>query len=256
MSRERSQQNAGRATPSDASRPASGALYVVAVPIGDPDDLTLRALRVLRHVDLIASEDPAATRALLAHHGVDTPLTGYGPRNLKEKVAVLLHRLAQGSQIALVSDCGSAVIADPGSLLVASAHGQGIPVRSVPGPSAVTAALAVSGIAADSFSFLGSLPDSPPALRRSVSALLHATETTVAFCPAESLKKILGAAAELAPRRRLILACDLTTPRERIFHGTARQAREELARRPAPGLVTLMIAGRKTRGITQRRKSR
>jgi 16S rRNA (cytidine1402-2'-O)-methyltransferase len=247
MSRERSQQNAGRATPSDASRPASGALYVVAVPIGDPDDLTLRALRVLRHVDLIASEDPAATRALLAHHGVDTPLTGYGPRNLKEKVAVLLHRLAQGSQIALVSDCGSAVIADPG---------QGIPVRSVPGHSAVTAALAVSGIAADSFSFLGSLPDSPPALRRSVSALLHATETTVAFCPAESLKKILGAAAELAPRRRLILACDLTTPRERIFHGTARQAREELARRPAPGLVTLMIAGRKTRGITQRRKSR
>ncbi|MBH0196327.1 MAG: 16S rRNA (cytidine(1402)-2'-O)-methyltransferase, partial [Nitrospira sp.] len=121
--------------PSNDPPPKPGVLFLVAVPIGNMDDLTLRAIRILHDADLIASEDPGKTRQLLSHHGIDTTLTSYGPTNIEEKAAVLIDRLHRGAHIALVSDCGSPVIADPGALLVASAYAHGIQVISIPGPS-------------------------------------------------------------------------------------------------------------------------
>jgi 16S rRNA (cytidine1402-2'-O)-methyltransferase len=113
-----------------------GTLYVVGTPIGHPDDITIRALATLRRVSVIASEDPRVTQALLARHGITATVTSYGPLNRHEKVRLLLHRLTQGQDIALVSDNGTPVIYDPGSLLVAAAHQAGIPVKVIPGSSA------------------------------------------------------------------------------------------------------------------------
>lgn len=249
MRTERSQQIARAVKGLKNPRP-SGALYVVGVPIGHPDDLTRRALGLLREVEIIASEDPLATRSLLAHHGigVKAELTSYGPANLKEKIAVLLHRIMQGDRVAIVSDCGSPVIADPGCLLVKSAHSHGIPVQSVPGPSAITAAVAVSGFSGDAFAFVGLLPSSRPRLKQSLIRMVGHMNTVVAFCPPDSLTMVLEVIGRVAPRRTIALACDLTHSTEILLRGTARQVHIQLRRMPLPLTVTLMIAGRKTRG--------
>ncbi|MCP9470643.1 MAG: SAM-dependent methyltransferase [Nitrospira sp.] len=231
-----------------------GILYVVAVPIGHADDITLRALRVLRDADLIASEDPAATRRLLTHHGIDTALTSYGPTGIKQKAAVLIDRLKQGQRIVLVSDCGSPMIADPGSILVASAHAHDIRVVSIPGPSALTAALSVAGLPADCFLFLGQLPDSKRAIRRRLAGHLAGETAIVAFCTIDSLPCALRTIAETAPRRYLTLACDLTTSHERTLRGTARQIQNLLASHPAFSDITLVISGRTKRN--ERRRTR
>ncbi len=245
MRREQSQQIAGPERSSDDCPSGSGILYVVGVPIGHSDDITLRALRVLRGAALIASEDPIATRLLLAHHGIETTLTSYGPVNLKEKVAVLLHRLEQGARIAIVSDSGSPVIFDPGCLLVAAAHSHGIRVISVPGPSALTAAVAVSGLSGDSFFFQGRLPRTHSAITRCLVRLLKTARTTVAFCPPASLSMALDTIAQAAPRRIVVVACDLTKPGETTARGTARQVRRMLDRGLSTQDATLIIAGRR-----------
>ncbi|MCP9439603.1 MAG: SAM-dependent methyltransferase [Nitrospira sp.] len=240
MSFEQSQQN------------SEGILSLVAVPIGHADDITLRALHVLRDADLIVSEDPAATRRLLAHHGIDTALTSYGPTDIKQKAAVLLDRLKQGKRIVLVSDCGSPMIADPGSILVAAAHAHGIRVVSIPGPSALTAAISVAGLATDDFLFLGQLPDTKQAIRHRLAGHLAGETAIVAFCPVESLSYVLRAIAETAPRRHLTLACDLTTPHERTLRGTAHQIQHLLAPSPPFSNLTLVISGKTKRNDRRR----
>ncbi|MBH0209805.1 MAG: rRNA (cytidine-2'-O-)-methyltransferase, partial [Nitrospira sp.] len=142
MRQERSQQTTGRSGTFTGPPGKTGTLSLVAVPIGNSGDLTVRAIRTLAAADVIASEDPAATQDLLAHHGLTTKITSYGPSHIKEKVAVLIHRLREGAHVALVSDTGSPVVADPGALLVQAARSNGIRVVSVPGPSALTAAVA------------------------------------------------------------------------------------------------------------------
>jgi 16S rRNA (cytidine1402-2'-O)-methyltransferase len=231
------------------SRP--GILYLVSVPIGHLDDLTLRAIRTLREADLIASEDPAATRLLLSHHDIDTTLTSYGPANLREKVAVLLQRLQHGAHIALVSDCGSPVIDDPGRLLVDAAHRHGIRVMPVPGPSALTAAVAASGQALDSFLFLGRLPETGSGIRRRLSAWQKSRVPAVAFCTPASLEHALQTIAEMAPHRPLVLACNLTKPEESIMRGTARQLRRSLGQASPVLDVTLILSGGRPAGKTR-----
>lgn len=247
MPTKQSQQNTS-ATEGSSSQPTrKGTLYLVAVPIGHPDDLTIRALRILREVDLVASEDPNVTQQLLRHHAIHHPtITSYGPTQLQEKVAVLLQRLKQGRHIALVSDCGSPLIADPGQLLVDAAHGDGIPVVAVPGPSALIAAVTVSGLSGDSFFFLGLLPTTRLGILRSVTSCLNNRVPTVAFCTRESAMQAVRILLDIAPQRRLILACDLTKPNECIMRGTAQQIRAHLRDLRADD-VTLMIQGRKTR---------
>lgn len=226
----------------------SGILYVVGVPIGHLDDMTLRGIRVLGEVDLIASEDPAATQRLLSHHGIEAAVTSYGPTNLKEKVAVLIHRLQRGAHIALVSDCGSPMITDPGCLLVASAHSRKIRVISVPGPSALTAAVAAAGLSGDSFFFQGRLPETKSGMRRCLSHRLQCRTPTVAFCTPTSLALALRTIAEIASRRFILLACDLTKPEELIIRGTARQIQERLKNGATSQDVTLILSAGKTMG--------
>jgi 16S rRNA (cytidine1402-2'-O)-methyltransferase len=251
MLRQRSQQNASVEEASNDRPEKPGILYVVGLPIGHLDDITLRALRLLRKADLIASEDPAATRRLLSHHGIETALTSYGPREREQKVAVLIHRLQRGARIALVSDCGSPVIADPGCLLVASAHSKGIRVVSVPGPSALTAAMAVAGLSGDSFFFQGRLPETPSRMKRCLASLLQCQTATVVFCTSASLALALRTIAKIAPRRAIVLACDMTKPGEVIIRGTARQVQRRLDDLIPAREITLILAGRRTFGREQ-----
>ncbi|MDR4468641.1 MAG: rRNA small subunit methyltransferase 1 [Nitrospira sp.] len=241
-----SQQNLSAMTGSATGLAQSGRLYVVAVPIGDLDDFTVRAIRILKTVDVIASEDPQATRRLLAHHQIEGRVISYGPYNLKEKVEVLLQRLRHGTDVALVSDCGSPLIADPGHLLVAAAHTNHIPVVPVPGPSAVTAALSTTGLPCDSFFFLGHLPNNSARIIRCLTDALKRDVPTMVFCTATSVACAVQALIRLAPRRRIVVACDLTQKTERILWGTAHQMSQDL-----PGLrgqdITLIVAGGKGR---------
>jgi len=221
----------------------SGTLYVVAVPIGHPDDVTVRAIRILGNVDLIASEDPNVTQQLLTHHGIQATVTSYGPRNLQEKAAVLLQRLQQGSQVALVSDCGSPLISDPGHLLVEAAHTHGIPVVPIPGPSVIIAALTAAGFSCDSFYFLGHLPSVPSRMTRSLINSLRRKDPIVAFCTETAVAHILKSLDDIAPQCSVAVAYDLTKPNEHIIRGTVRAMRERLG--PTQGRnVTLVLAGK------------
>lgn len=242
MRTKQSQQNVGAAMTSINRLPQSGTLYVVAVPIGHPDDVTVRAIEILGKVDLIASEDPKVTQRLLTHHGIQATVTSYGPRNLQEKAAVLLQRLQQGGHIALVSDCGSPLVADPGQLLVAAAHAHGIPVVPVPGPSAIIAALTAAGLSCDSFYFLGHLPNRASHIDRCLLTSLKREVPTVAFCTKTSVARALKTLGELAPVRPVVVAYDLTKPNESVIRGTACEVLERL-HPTRGGDVTLVLAG-------------
>ena len=216
---------------------------MVAVSIGHPDDVTLRAIRILGEVDILASEDPNMTQALLMHHGIHATVTSYGPQNLREKAAVLLYRLQQGHDVAFLSDCGSPLIADPGHFLVAAAHAHNIRVVPVPGPSAIIAALTVAGFSCDSFCFLGHLPSASSRIAQYLNDSLRRNGPTVAFCAGSSVSRILKILEDISPRRSVAVAYDLTRPTEHIIRGTACEIRERLS--PAHGQeVTLILAGK------------
>jgi 16S rRNA (cytidine1402-2'-O)-methyltransferase len=241
-----SQENAGLSMASATSPDENGVLYVVAVPIGHPDDLTLRALATLKSVDLVASENPKMTQQLFAHHRISATVTSYGPVNLKEKVGVLLQRVRQGTRIAIVVDAGSPVIVDPGALLVAGAHAQGTRVIPIPGPSAVIAALTVTGFPCEAFYFLGQLPSTGSHLVRRVAAAVKREVPTIAYGTHITATRAIDTLVRLAPRRLVVAACDLTTPNEVIIRGTARQVSRRLFNRQGED-VTIVVSGRKRR---------
>lgn len=224
-------------------------LSLVAVPIGHADDLSIRALRTLREADVVAAENPVATQRLLAHYGLTATITSYGPTNIKEKVAILIHRLRHGAHVVLVPDMGSPVIADPGSLLVTSAHAHGIRVVSVPGPSALTAAIAAAGLPSNSWFFEGPLPESKSGLRRRLQSRLQDKIPTVAFCSAQSLSFAVRTIAALIPRRHIALVCDLTRPNERVIQGTAAHVLRNLSDTVTAQDITLII--KEGRPVTQ-----
>ncbi len=245
MLREGSQQSSHSGPLSRNSGSSSGVLFIVGVPIGHPDDITLRALSTLRDADIIASENPEATQALLRHHGLHATVTSYGPVNLREKIGVLIQRLGDGARVALVSDCGSPVVSDPGSRLITAAHARSIRICSIPGPSAITAAVAAAGLLDDIWLFGGQLPESTRALHTRLSRILAHTFATVAFCTPASLSATVRFVAERAPARLLCLACNLTRPEEIVLKGTAASLRRRLIQHPITGDVTLIVAGKK-----------
>src|SRR5512134_918232 len=164
-----------------AGRTQHGTLYVVATPLGNLEDITLRALRVLKEVDLIAAEDTRHSRKLLAHYGIGTPLTSYYDQIEREKAPQLIDELEKGKSIALISDAGTPCIADPGFRLVRAAVEAGITVEVIPGPSAVAAALSVSGLPTDRFAFEGFIPAKATARRHFFEALLSEERTLVLY---------------------------------------------------------------------------
>lgn len=243
MAQERSQSNARRARSSITPSHSTGTLYVVSMPIGDPDDITLRALATLSRAAVIASEDPRATQALLAHHGISATVTSYGPYNLQEKIRLLLHRITQGEDVALVSDNGTPVIYDPGSLLVAAAHQAGIPVKTIPGPSAMTVAAAISGFSGDAIIFEGCLPATTRLLAQYLSQLRKERRTFVCYVAPNALTRLLKALAQLLPTRQIAIAIDLTTHRETLSRGKPSELLDRIGPVPKDSAVTIVIEG-------------
>ncbi|MFQ5897290.1 MAG: 16S rRNA (cytidine(1402)-2'-O)-methyltransferase [Candidatus Methylomirabilia bacterium] len=219
----------------------SGTLYVVATPIGNLEDLTLRALRVLKEVDLIACEDTRRTRRLLAHFGITAPLTSYFEQNKLRKGASLLRLLSEGRSLALVSDAGTPAISDPGSLLVSSARAAGILVVPVPGPSALSAALSAAGIPANRFVFEGFLPAKPGRRLSRLRALRELLTTVVVYEAPHRLAKTLVAIQEVFGEVSLVVARELTKQFEEIRAGTPTEHLAHFREDQIRGEFTLVI---------------
>jgi len=216
---------------------------VVATPIGNLEDLTMRALRILKEVDLVAAEDTRHSRKLLQHYGIATPLTSCYDHNELAKSGQILELLHQGRSVALISDAGTPAISDPGFQLVRRCREEGLPVAAVPGPSAVVAALSIAGLPVDRFIFEGFLPAKSAArathLRRFVGE-----ERTVVFyeAPHRLLKTLQAVVQELGPDRQLAVARELTKLHEELFRGTAGEALRHFGNTPVKGEIVLLVA--------------
>ena len=218
----------------------TGMLYVVATPIGNLEDLTPRAARVLAEVALIAAEDTRQTRKLLSHLGLSTRIVSYNEHNARQRTPALLDALRRGD-VALVTDAGAPGVSDPGAGLVAEAACAGCSVVSVPGPSAVTAALAVAGFSADAFHFLGFLPRTTKARRATLAEASSLRATLVLFEAPHRLLSTLADIADVLGDRRLAACREMTKVHEEVFRGTVREA---IAYFEAPrGEFTLVIEG-------------
>ena len=218
----------------------TGTLYVVATPIGNLEDLTPRAARVLGEVALVAAEDTRQTRKLLSRLGVSARIVSYNRHNARQRTPALLDTLHEGD-VALVTDAGAPVVSDPGAGLVAAAARAGFDVVSVPGPSAVTAALAVAGFSADTFHFLGFLPRTTRARRAALTEASSLRATLVLFEAPHRLLATLADAAEVFGDRRVAVCREMTKVYEEVFRGTVREA---IAHFETPrGEFTLVIEG-------------
>jgi 16S rRNA (cytidine1402-2'-O)-methyltransferase len=200
-------------------------LYVVATPIGNLEDITARALRVLGSVDLIAAEDTRHSRKLLNHFGIRTPLISYHEHNERQRQAELVQRLLTGQRLALISDAGTPAIADPGYRLVCACHAAGVPVVPVPGPSALVTALCAAGVPTDRFVFEGYLPARAAARSACLQGLRDETRTVVLYeTPHRLLAALAAIAATWGEARPLVVARELTKLHEELFRGTVAEA--------------------------------
>jgi len=220
----------------------SGTLYIVATPIGNLEDITLRALRVLREVDLIACEDTRQTRKLLDRHGIAKPLVSYHEHNEQSRAPELLRELEAGRNIALVSDAGTPLISDPGFRIVEQARALGIAVTPIPGPSALTSALSASGLPTDAFFFGGFLPAKKSQRRKMLEGLKGYPATLVFYESPHRIMESLDDIVSVLGARRMTLARELTKIHEEFLPGTASELREALGQRQVKGELTLLIA--------------
>ena len=220
-----------------------GRLSVVATPIGNLQDLSPRAIRTLNEADLILAEDTQRTKRLCAHFDISTPLRSFHAHSPASLPGRLLKRLAGGARLALVSDAGTPLISDPGATLVREAARAGIELRTVPGPSAVTAALTVSGIPFDGFRFLGFLPRSGKRRRQLLEGIVKETDACVLFeSPLRVARTLAELGEQIGPERRVALCRELTKVHEEVVRGSA----PELAERFGAGTrgeITLVIEG-------------
>jgi 16S rRNA (cytidine1402-2'-O)-methyltransferase len=223
-----------------------GKLYVVATPIGNLQDMSPRAIEVLSSVSLIAAEDTRHSKKLLAHFGVGTHMSALHDHNEKSMAAPLVRRLEQGEDVALISDAGTPLISDPGYVVVRMARAAGIEVLSVPGPSALTAALSVAGLPTDRFRFEGFLPAKQAARRQRLASLAPETVTLVFYESSHRIVDTLDDMAEcLGPGREVVVARELTKVFETVRTGTAGMLSQQLAEDldQQKGEFVVMVAG-------------
>jgi len=219
-------------------------LYVVGTPIGNLADITLRALDVLKSVDLIAAEDTRHSGNLLRHFEIRKPLVSYHEHNEAMRTAELVERLNAGATVALISDAGLPALSDPGARLIRQCIERDLPFTIIPGASAITTALVGSGFAIDHFCYRGFLPVKSGQRARELTAALERPETTVFFESPYRLIKTLTACAELMPDRQLCVARELTKKFEEFRRGTAAEVAAHYEKHPPKGEITLLIAGR------------
>ena len=220
----------------------SGTLYVVATPLGNLKDITLRALEVLRNSDLIAAEDTRRTQKLLAAYDLHVPLTSYHEHNKQAKSRLLIERLLRGEKVCLVTDGGTPGISDPGQALVQQARESGIPVVPIPGPSAVTCALSVSGMAGGAFVFLGFLPRRKSRRRRILEETAAQGRTVVLYESPYRIKKLLSEIRELLGDIDVLMTRELTKIHEELLSGTVSQVLQALGDKEVLGEITLILA--------------
>lgn len=221
-----------------------GTLYLVATPIGNLEDITARALRILREVDLVAAEDTRHTRRLLDHFGIAAKLVSLFEHNERSRSGMLVEKLRGGESVAIVTDAGSPGIADPGYPVVRAAVAEGFRVESIPGPSAVIAALQVSGLPTDAFAFVGFLPVKPGARRRALEELHERRETIVAFESPHRIERCLADLEAVWGERPMALVRELTKVHEQVLRGSAREVRAALREDQKRGEMVLVLGGR------------
>ncbi|HVA95933.1 MAG TPA: 16S rRNA (cytidine(1402)-2'-O)-methyltransferase [Candidatus Dormibacteraeota bacterium] len=220
---------------------SGGCLYLVATPIGNLEDITVRAIRVLKEADLIACEDTRQTQKLLQHYGIHKELVSYHTHNELTRAPELVIELEQGAQVALVSDAGTPVVSDPGHRLVTLCLRHHIPVIPIPGPSAFVAALAASGLPTEEFLFVGFLPSRAGARRKALDALKNEPRTIVLYEAPHRLVETLSDAAELMGPRPAVVAREITKIHEEFLRGNLAELRDAAQERAPRGEITLMI---------------
>ena len=220
---------------------ALGCLYLVGTPIGNLEDITLRALRVLKEVDQIACEDTRHTQKLLNHYEIRKPLVSYHEHNELTRAPELLISLEQGAKIALVSDAGMPLVSDPGHRLVALCLRHHVPVVPVPGPSAILASLAASGLPNEEFLFVGFLPARSGERRRALERLRLEERTVILYEAPHRIAECVADASEVLGNRPACLAREVTKIHEEFRRGTLGELKESLEKRPAKGEITLLI---------------
>lgn len=219
-----------------------GVLYVVATPIGNLEDITYRAVRILREADLIACEDTRQTRKLLDHYGIATPTVSYHEHNEAARAQELVGKLEEGLSVAQVSDAGMPGISDPGYRVIKLAIERGITVVPIPGPSALTAALVGSGLPTDAFEFHGFLPAKSGQRRTMLESFRASGRTIVVYEAPHRIRETLKDIVEiLGAERPVVIARELTKVHEEFIRGTAAQVLSQLQAREPKGEITLLI---------------
>jgi 16S rRNA (cytidine1402-2'-O)-methyltransferase len=226
-----------------------GTLYLVSTPIGNLEDMTLRALRILKEVDLIACEDTRRTRILLAHYGIKTALTSLYEETERKKSGVLMGKITDGHSLAYVSDAGTPLISDPGYHLVKSAIEAGIPVVPIPGPSAVIAALSVSGMPSDRFAFFGFLPEKAGRRQSCLRKLKELPMTLVFYESPRRLVDSLRDIRDVLGDRDVAVTRELTKVFEEIIRGRASDVIGKLEPVGVKGEITLLVEGARERPV-------
>ncbi|HXA27160.1 MAG TPA: 16S rRNA (cytidine(1402)-2'-O)-methyltransferase [Candidatus Angelobacter sp.] len=220
----------------------SGTLQVVATPIGNLEDITLRALRTLRECDAVVAEDTRRTRVLLSAHGIPAkPLLSLPAFNEERRIPAILQRLDNGESVALVTDGGTPGLSDPGMHLVRAARERGHAVTPIPGPSALVAALSAGGLDANAFCFLGFLPRTPGKLVRTLGAALELGRTLAFYESPMRIAKTLTIAAELLGAREVVVAREVTKIHETFHRGTAADLAAQFAASPPRGECTVLV---------------
>lgn len=224
--------------------PARGKLSVTATPIGNLEDITLRALRILKEADVIAAEDTRVTRRLLARHNIATPMVSFFEHNEIKRLPELIGRMKDGDRVALVSDAGTPGISDPGFRLVKACVDEGIDIEVIPGPSAAIAAMSVSGLPTDRFLFLGFLPRKDGERRRFLESLREERGTIVVYESPHRALKTLIAIHDVLGDRPVALARELTKKFEEVKRGTAAEILTEIEEKKLKGEITIVIGGK------------
>ena len=221
----------------------TGTLYIVSTPIGNLEDMTFRAIRILQEVSIIAAEDTRRTQKLCSYYQIGTPLTSYHDFNKEEKTDILLHRLQEGSSVALVCDAGTPLISDPGFYLVRQAIKANIPLIPIPGPSSVLTALCVSGLPTDRFIFEGFVPRKPGAREKFFQNLKEEKGTIIVFETQHRILKTLQAITTVMGNRHIVLTRELTKINEEILRGEVEEVAHQLKSKSIKGEITLLIQG-------------
>jgi len=219
-----------------------GTLYIVATPIGNLEDMTFRAIRTLKEVDLIAAEDTRHSRKLLTHYGIATRMTPYHDHNEQLKTDYLLEQLLAGQNIAIITDAGTPCIADPGYRIAKAAAEQGIRTVPIPGASAIVAALSASGLPSDRFAFEGFLPPKQGKRKSRLTELKADSRVIIFYEAPHRLAVTLADMAEVLGTRQVVVARELTKIHEEFRYGTPAELLEHFAKQPAKGEIVILVS--------------